>query len=119
MSISRRKFLGWIGAAGLATTVVFLGIVRSGSAIGKAVIDPTHNSLIADYYPTAQIVALYQFGTANNVAAIEERGVPVATEHAAARRRLGLPGSAGDSEALGVERQRKRIVKDQLPGSDH
>jgi hypothetical protein len=32
--------------------------------------------VIADYYPNAQIVALYQFGTANNVAAIEERGVP-------------------------------------------
>ncbi len=32
--------------------------------------------VIADYYPNAQIVALYQFGTPNNVAAIEERGVP-------------------------------------------
>ena len=32
--------------------------------------------VIVDYYPNAQIVALYQFGTANNVAAIEERGVP-------------------------------------------
>lgn len=32
--------------------------------------------VIADYYPAAQIVALYQFGTPNNVAAIEERGVP-------------------------------------------
>jgi DNA-binding transcriptional MerR regulator len=32
--------------------------------------------VIIDYYPDAQIVALYQFGTANNVAAIEERGVP-------------------------------------------
>jgi MFS family permease len=28
-----------------------LTIARSGSALGKAVIDPTHNSLIADYYP--------------------------------------------------------------------
>lgn len=32
--------------------------------------------VIADYYPNAQIVALYQFGTPNNVSAIEERGVP-------------------------------------------
>lgn len=31
---------------------------------------------IADYYPDAQIVALYQFGTANNITAIEERGIP-------------------------------------------
>ena len=28
-----------------------LTIARSGSSIGKAVIDPTHNSLLADYYP--------------------------------------------------------------------
>ena len=32
--------------------------------------------VIVDYYPNAQVVALYQFGTANNVSAIEERGVP-------------------------------------------
>jgi ABC-type branched-subunit amino acid transport system ATPase component len=39
------------GLTGLATGVIVLGIARSGSAIGKAVIDPTHNSLLADYYP--------------------------------------------------------------------
>ena len=39
------------GLTGLATGVIMLTIARSGSAIGKAVIDPTHNSLIADYYP--------------------------------------------------------------------
>ena len=39
------------GLTGLATTVVVLTIARSGSAVGKAVIDPTHNSLLADYYP--------------------------------------------------------------------
>jgi branched-chain amino acid transport system ATP-binding protein len=39
------------GLTGLATGVIVLSIARSGSAIGKAVIDPTHNSLIADYYP--------------------------------------------------------------------
>lgn len=32
--------------------------------------------LITEYYPAAQIVALYQFGTVNNIAAIEERGIP-------------------------------------------
>jgi DNA-binding transcriptional MerR regulator len=32
--------------------------------------------VIVDYYPEAQIVALYQFGTANIITAIEERGVP-------------------------------------------
>ena len=39
------------GMTGLATGVIMLGIARSGSSIGKAVIDPTHNSLLADYYP--------------------------------------------------------------------
>ena len=39
------------GMTGLATGVVILTIARSGSSIGKAVIDPTHNSLLADYYP--------------------------------------------------------------------
>jgi branched-chain amino acid transport system ATP-binding protein len=39
------------GMTGLAMGVVVLTIARSGSAIGKAVVDPTHNSLLADYYP--------------------------------------------------------------------
>ena len=39
------------GMTGLATGVVILTIARSGSSIGKAVVDPTHNSLLADYFP--------------------------------------------------------------------
>ncbi|CAB4885302.1 unannotated protein [freshwater metagenome] len=39
------------GMTGLAMGVVVLTVARSGSAIGKAVVDPTHNSLLADYYP--------------------------------------------------------------------
>ncbi|MEY3493009.1 MAG: hypothetical protein RL413_427, partial [Actinomycetota bacterium] len=39
------------GLTGLATGLIVLTIARSGSALGKAVIDPTHNSLISDYYP--------------------------------------------------------------------
>ena len=39
------------GMTGLATGLVLLTIARSGSSLGKAVIDPTHNSLLADYYP--------------------------------------------------------------------
>ena len=37
---------------GLAATLWMLGIARAGSGIGKAVVDPTHNSLLADYYAT-------------------------------------------------------------------
>ncbi len=39
------------GMTGIAMGVVVLTIARSGSSIGKAVVDPTHNSLLADYYP--------------------------------------------------------------------
>ncbi len=35
---------------GFAVSVVMLALVRIGSALGGAVTDPTHNSLIADYY---------------------------------------------------------------------
>jgi len=37
-------------ATGLAYTVWFLAVARVGTGIGQAVVDPTHNSLIADYY---------------------------------------------------------------------
>jgi ABC-type branched-subunit amino acid transport system ATPase component len=36
---------------GLAPTIAVLMLARLGSGLGKAVNDPTHNSLIADYYP--------------------------------------------------------------------
>ena len=57
-----RVRIAWIGAAawamfslgtGLATGVVLLAIMRAGSGIGKAVVDPTHNSLLSDYYEPA------------------------------------------------------------------
>ncbi len=35
----------------LSVTVLMLVIARSGSGMGRAVITPTHNSLLADYYP--------------------------------------------------------------------
>ena len=35
---------------GFATTVVMLSIARAGSGLGRAVNDPVHNSLVADYY---------------------------------------------------------------------
>ena len=55
----RRVTIAWVGAAawavfsvmtGLAGTLLLLGISRAGSGIGRAVVDPTHNSLLADYY---------------------------------------------------------------------
>ncbi|MGH9306471.1 MAG: MFS transporter [Acidimicrobiales bacterium] len=38
---------------GLAPTLVVLAIARAGSGIGKAVADPTHSSLLTDYYDIA------------------------------------------------------------------
>ena len=52
---------------GLATSVVMLAVVRSGSGIGKAVVDPTHNSLIADYYPVDVRPRVYSLHRAANV----------------------------------------------------
>ena len=53
-------------STGLATGIVFLAFVRSGSAIGKAVNDPTHNSLIADWFPPADRPKAFSFHRAAN-----------------------------------------------------
>jgi branched-chain amino acid transport system ATP-binding protein len=46
---------------GLATTLLMLAIARSGSGMGRAVVNPTHNSLIADYYPIEVRADVYGF----------------------------------------------------------
>jgi len=54
-------------ATGLATTVILLGVARAGSGIGKAVVDPTHNSLLADYYDIGsrpKVFSLHRMGNA-------------------------------------------------------
>ena len=70
-----RVRIAWIGAAawglfsvltGLAPTILLLGLARSGSALGKAVIDPTHNSLIADYYEPGVRMKVYSLHRAAN-----------------------------------------------------
>ena len=43
-----------------------LVVARSGSSIGKAVVDPTHNSLIADYYAPEHRPKAYSFHRAAN-----------------------------------------------------
>jgi len=54
------------GMTGLATGLIMLTVARSGSSLGKAVIDPTHNSLIADYYPIESRSRVYSFHRAAN-----------------------------------------------------
>lgn len=51
---------------GLAMTIVVLGIARTGSGIGKAVNDPTHNSLLADWFPPENRPNVYSFHRAAN-----------------------------------------------------
>ena len=46
--------------------IVMLAIVRTGSGIGRATVDPTHNSLLADYYAPANRPRVYSFHRAAN-----------------------------------------------------
>ncbi len=53
-------------ATGLATGILFLGVTRAGSGIGKAVNDPTHNSLLADWFDPDHRPKVYSFHRAAN-----------------------------------------------------
>jgi MFS family permease len=77
---SNRVRIAWSGAAvwaafsfgtGLAITVWMLVVMRSGSAIGQGVVFPTHNSLLADYYPIQSRPRVYSIHrAANSIGAI-------------------------------------------------
>ena len=71
----RRVPLATVGAAawavfsiftGLAPTLLLLGIARVGSGLGRAVVDPTHNSLLADYYDIPSRARVFSFHRAAN-----------------------------------------------------
>ena len=51
---------------GLAPFVWVLVIARAGSGIGRLVVDPTHNSLISDYYPPEHRTKVFGFHRAAN-----------------------------------------------------
>ena len=54
LGMARVGACAWAGFSvltGLAPAVGVLLLARAGSGLGKAVNDPTHNSLLADYYP--------------------------------------------------------------------
>jgi ABC-type branched-subunit amino acid transport system ATPase component/MFS family permease len=51
---------------GFSVTVWMLIIARSGAGIGRAVVDPTHNSLLADYYSVDRRAAVYSFHRSAN-----------------------------------------------------
>ncbi len=51
---------------GLAFTVWMLVLARSGAAVGQGVVFPTHNSLLADYYPIRSRPRVYSIHRAAN-----------------------------------------------------
>jgi branched-chain amino acid transport system ATP-binding protein len=51
---------------GFAIGPVMLGIALAGTSLGRSVIEPTHNSLIADYYPVGIRPRVYSFHRAAN-----------------------------------------------------
>jgi ABC-type branched-subunit amino acid transport system ATPase component/MFS family permease len=53
---------------GLVPAVAFLVMARIGSGVGRAVNDPTHNSLLADYYEPDTRIKVYGFHRAANYA---------------------------------------------------
>ena len=72
---SSRVRIALIGAAlwgafslgtGLAVATWMLIMMRSGAAIGQGVVFPTHNSLLADYYPIASRPRVYSIHRAAN-----------------------------------------------------
>ena len=48
-------------ATGLSAAVWMLVLVRAGGGIGRAVVDPTHGSLLSDYYPVERRPAVFSF----------------------------------------------------------
>ncbi len=60
----------WAGFSlmtGFANTIVILVIARLGSGIGRAVVDPTHNALLSDFYSVDRRPAVFSFHRAANV----------------------------------------------------
>ena len=52
---------------GAATAVWMLIVARTGSGIGRAVVDPTHNALLSDLYPVDRRPAVFSFHRGANV----------------------------------------------------
>lgn len=52
---------------GASTAIWMLIVARTGSGIGRAVVDPTHNALLSDYYPVDRRPGVFSFHRAANV----------------------------------------------------
>ena len=58
--------LGFTLLTGLSPVVWVLVVARAGSAVGRLVVDPTHNSLISDYYGPEHRTKVFGFHRAAN-----------------------------------------------------
>ena len=52
---------------GMATAIWMLIVARAGAGIGRAVVDPTHSSLLSDWFPVDRRPAVFSFHRAANV----------------------------------------------------
>ena len=52
---------------GLSTAIWMLIVARAGAGIGRAVVDPTHASLLSDWFPVDRRPAVFSFHRAANV----------------------------------------------------
>ncbi len=70
ISIALAGALLWAGFSvmtGAATAIWMLIVARLGSGIGRAVVDPTHNTLLSDFYSVDRRPAVFSFHRAANV----------------------------------------------------
>ncbi len=61
MLIGAALFAMFSVGTGLAVSVWMLAIVRAGSGIGQATVGPTHNSLLADWFPIGNRPRVFSF----------------------------------------------------------
>jgi ABC-type branched-subunit amino acid transport system ATPase component/predicted MFS family arabinose efflux permease len=61
MLLGATIFAGFVFGTGLAIAAWMLVLMQSGAGIGKATVGPTHNPLIADWYPINSRPRVYSF----------------------------------------------------------
>jgi branched-chain amino acid transport system ATP-binding protein len=66
MLLGAAVFAAFVFGTGLAISVWMLVLMQSGSGIGQATVGPTHNSLIADWFPIASRPRVYSFHFGSN-----------------------------------------------------
>lgn len=59
----------------MVANIWLLGMMRAGSGLGKSVIEPTHNSLLADFYPVELRPRIYSFHRSANTVGLAVGGL--------------------------------------------